>query len=212
MVWLYLILGVIWCVLLSSSYHSSNFHCKFWWDWPIELSLNESGPKNICHLNGLEHAEVVAPIVIPWNPSKSIFVFWPYNEIIPFQEGHHNLVREPHGLYFQTCSNIVLPINDEEFSICDIIPICWLLLYVRHDTKCLLDIWIRHINKVVQRLIHAMPFKLPNCLVLWVSHHLIYWYGVQPVNFKDKAVLAFCPKFLVHYIYLIVVHFLTWFK
>ena len=147
---MYLVSGIICCVLPCPSYHPPNFHCRFWRGWLIKLYPDESSPKNICCPSGLEHVEVVVPIVVPWNLPQSTFIFWLQDEAIPFQERLNNLIQEPHSLHFQTCSNTMLPINDEEFPICNVILVHWLLLCVGHYTKYLLHRRVQHMTKVVQ--------------------------------------------------------------
>jgi hypothetical protein len=62
---MYLVLGIICCILLCLSYHPPNFRRGFWRGWPTELYPNESGSKNVRCPSGLEHAEVVIPVVVP---------------------------------------------------------------------------------------------------------------------------------------------------
>jgi hypothetical protein len=62
---MYLVLGIICCILLCPSYNLPNFRRGFWKGWPTELRPNESGPEIICRPSGLEHIEVVAAIVVP---------------------------------------------------------------------------------------------------------------------------------------------------
>jgi hypothetical protein len=106
----------------------------------------------------------------------------------------------------------MLPVDDEEFSIFYLLPIGWFLLRVGHNTECLLDGRVLHVTKVVQRLLHSVLLILTDCPVLWCSLHLVYGNGELPVHFKDKAVLAFCPKLLIHSLCLIVIRLLVGFK
>ena len=52
-------------------YCSPNLCRRYWWCWLSELRPNESRAKDVCCPCRLEHAKMVALIVVPWNlPSR----------------------------------------------------------------------------------------------------------------------------------------------
>jgi hypothetical protein len=61
----YLVFGVVCCVLLGPSHDAPNFYRGLWRGWATELRPHESYAKNVRRLSGLEHTEVVTPIVVP---------------------------------------------------------------------------------------------------------------------------------------------------
>jgi hypothetical protein len=208
----YLVFGVVCCVLLGPSHDVPNFCRGLWRGWATELCPHESCAENVRRPCGFKHTKVVTPIVVPWYLAQSVFVFRPHDEAIPPREGLHYHLREIRGQHLLACPDAMLPIDDEECSIHDWIPICWLLLCVRHYAKYLLRGRVWHMTEVVQRLVHSLLLVLPNSPVLWGSNHLVNRYRELFVDLKDKAVLAFWPELLIHCLCLVVICLFTQFK
>ena len=155
---------------------------------------------------------MVATIVVPRNLPQPILVFGPYDEAIPIKKGLDNLLQKICHLHLLTSYNAVLPVDDVEFPILNLLPIHGLLVCGGHNTQYLLHKRVWHVIEVVQRIVHSLLLVLADCPVLWSSIHLVDQNGELLVYLKDKVVLAFWPKLLIHSLRLFVVHLLSGLK
>ena len=134
---------------------------------------------------------MVATIVVPRNLPQPVLVFGPYDEAIPVKKGLDNLLWKICRLHLLTGCNAVLPIDDVEFPILNLLLVHGLLVCCRHNTQCLLHGRVWHVTKEVQHIVHFLLLVLTDCPVLWSSIHLVDRNGELLVHLEDKRVLAF---------------------